>query len=115
MLEGVDLSKLSIESYDGSSLGAPYEAPKPPTKPDVKEGMKLYEGSCHCGAVTYTLESEPLTLVRSCDCSICRRVRFSLPQLTTHGTTDTPLPFCRKTTAGFTLPKKPSSSTAGTP
>ena len=80
MLEDVDLSKLPIGSYDGSSIGAPYEAPKPPSKPDAKEGQQVYEGSCHCGAVTYTVESEPITTVRSCDCSICRRVRL-LPAL----------------------------------
>lgn len=79
MLEDVDLSKLTVGSYDGAFLGAPYEAPKPPSKPDAKEGQKVYEGSCHCGAVTYTVETEPITSVRSCDCSICRRVTSPPP------------------------------------
>ena len=32
----------------------------------------MIEGSCHCGAVRFTLKSDPQWLIR-CNCSICRR------------------------------------------
>ena len=34
--------------------------------------MALYQGSCHCGAVRYTVDAEPVELT-VCDCSLCRR------------------------------------------
>ncbi len=34
--------------------------------------MSAVEGSCHCGAVRFTLETAPET-VTDCTCSICRR------------------------------------------
>ena len=33
---------------------------------------KTYEGSCHCGKVRYTVETD-LARVIECNCSICRR------------------------------------------
>ena len=38
-----------------------------------------YVGGCHCGAVRFELESEPITTACMCNCSICsrRRVRMS--------------------------------------
>ena len=41
-------------------------------------------GTCHCGAVGWTLSARPEKLV-SCNCSICRRLRA----LWAHGTDDT--------------------------
>jgi hypothetical protein len=43
------------------------------------DGGKLYDGSCHCGAVTLAFKTKPLDetfdgRVIDCDCSICRRV-----------------------------------------
>jgi hypothetical protein len=35
--------------------------------------MTRYRGSCHCGAVRFRLESEPITTGCRCNCSICRR------------------------------------------
>ncbi|MGO1768028.1 aldehyde-activating protein [Advenella sp. S44] len=32
-----------------------------------------YQGSCHCGAVTFTVDAELPTQAVSCNCSICRR------------------------------------------
>lgn len=33
-----------------------------------------YEGSCHCGRITFAFESgEPITGALSCNCTICRR------------------------------------------
>jgi hypothetical protein len=37
-----------------------------------------YSGSCHCGAVTFTVDSEPPTSAISCNCSHCRRKGFLL-------------------------------------
>ena len=34
--------------------------------------MQKYRGSCHCGAVTFEIESDFPELT-TCDCSICRR------------------------------------------
>jgi hypothetical protein len=34
--------------------------------------MKTYRGSCHCGAVKFTIKTDLEYSVR-CDCSICRR------------------------------------------
>ncbi|QAY79449.1 GFA family protein [Sphingosinicella sp. BN140058] len=33
---------------------------------------RLYQGSCHCGAVRFTIETDFPELT-TCDCSICRR------------------------------------------
>lgn len=37
-----------------------------------------YEGSCHCGAVTFTVEGEAPDEAISCNCSHCRRKGFLL-------------------------------------
>ncbi|SCW48108.1 Uncharacterized conserved protein [Sphingobium faniae] len=37
-----------------------------------------YEGSCHCGAVTFRVDTEPPTEAMSCNCSHCRRKGFLL-------------------------------------
>ena len=33
---------------------------------------QTYQGSCHCGQVTFTTDADPESAVR-CNCSICRR------------------------------------------
>lgn len=35
--------------------------------------MALYRGSCHCGAVRFSFEGEPITNGLRCNCSICSR------------------------------------------
>ena len=37
-----------------------------------------FEGSCHCGAVTYTVEGDVPATAMSCNCSHCRRKGFLL-------------------------------------
>ncbi|RAK56781.1 GFA family protein [Phenylobacterium deserti] len=37
-----------------------------------------FEGSCHCGAVTFTVEAEAPDQAISCNCSHCRRKGFLL-------------------------------------
>jgi len=38
----------------------------------------MYEGSCHCGEVTFTVEGETPKKAISCNCSHCRRKGFLL-------------------------------------
>ena len=40
--------------------------------------MKTYRGSCHCGAVTYSVEGDIPDTAMSCNCSHCRRKGFLL-------------------------------------
>jgi hypothetical protein len=35
--------------------------------------MQTYKGSCHCGAVTYTVQSVPIASAMACNCSMCKR------------------------------------------
>ena len=35
--------------------------------------IEPYQGHCHCGAVRFLFESEPLTKGLRCNCSICAR------------------------------------------
>ena len=37
-----------------------------------------YQGSCHCGAVAFTVAGEPPEKAMSCNCSHCRRKGFLL-------------------------------------
>lgn len=43
----------------------------------------MIKGSCHCGALRYTLDDSPIEALR-CNCSICRRkghlLTFSTPE-----------------------------------
>lgn len=40
----------------------------------IHEGPKTYHGSCHCGAVKYTMELDLSQGVSQCNCSICTKV-----------------------------------------
>ncbi|ODA66509.1 Glutathione-dependent formaldehyde-activating enzyme [Methyloligella halotolerans] len=35
-----------------------------------------FEGSCHCGAVTFSVDADAPTSAKSCNCSHCRRKGF---------------------------------------
>jgi hypothetical protein len=35
--------------------------------------METYSGSCHCGAVRFRFQSEPIVAGFTCNCSICTR------------------------------------------
>ncbi|KAI9814265.1 MAG: hypothetical protein M1827_003431 [Pycnora praestabilis] len=58
----VDLDMLKVSIYKGDELEPAYQAPKVATsKAVLKPGMQLYNGSCHCKAVSYTVEFKPFT------------------------------------------------------
>lgn len=83
MLHDIKLDSLKTVSFDGAALEPLYHAPQASSDLVAKDGFKIYHGSCHCGAVTYSVLSELLTEtgppVCDCDCSICSRVSsFSL-------------------------------------
>jgi hypothetical protein len=74
-LADVDLWSLPVRLSDGAATGPPYNVPAPVEVRDIPEGSTVYSGSCHCGAVGYTLVSpEKITSATDCDCSICSRV-----------------------------------------
>jgi hypothetical protein len=80
MLRDVDVESLEKKPFDGATiLGSKYIPPMIPNyMGEVQEGLKVYNGNCHCGAVTYTVKSKPLEEleVLSCNCSSCSRVRL---------------------------------------
>ncbi|KAI0888927.1 glutathione-dependent formaldehyde-activating enzyme [Annulohypoxylon maeteangense] len=78
--QGVDVWTIERNHLDGKSFRAPYELPKftGPEPTAVIEGGRLYNGSCHCGAIKVALKSKPLDKSSSerileCNCSICNR------------------------------------------
>ena len=48
----------------------------------ARDEVKIYQGSCHCGQVTFELEAR-LEYVNECNCSVCRRMGSLW-----HGTSD---------------------------
>jgi hypothetical protein len=79
MLKDIDLSALEIKKSTGADREPKYIPPTiPPYVGDVEEDFRVYNGNCHCGAVTYTAKLKPLKGVTSCNCSLCSRVRSIL-------------------------------------
>lgn len=85
MLQNIVLDSLKTQPYAGSDL-SPYYTPPifPPSEETEKrlnvtneDGMRIYNGSCHCGAVMYSVLTKPLEEqeVMCCNCSSCSRVR----------------------------------------
>lgn len=35
--------------------------------------MQRYQGSCHCGAIKFGFQAEPITMGLRCNCSLCIR------------------------------------------
>ncbi|KAF8206793.1 Mss4-like protein [Mycena galopus ATCC 62051] len=74
-VQNLDSTELPLgDVFKGSAHGDAYEPPAAvPTGP-VPDGSTAYHGSCHCGAVAYTLHSpEEITSASDCNCSICWR------------------------------------------
>ena len=75
-IQDLDLDKLKKRTHDGAAIEPAYDAPVGP-KPSIADASKQsYRGSCHCGKVTFVLQSEPLNdlEVTDCNCNICARV-----------------------------------------
>ncbi|KAK7958317.1 glutathione-dependent formaldehyde-activating enzyme [Apiospora saccharicola] len=80
-IQGLNIYNLERRPFDGASLPPPYEPPLfagPEPEANVRGG-RVYEGSCHCGAVTLALKSKPLDSsyssgIAECNCSICSRL-----------------------------------------
>ncbi|KAJ7912435.1 Mss4-like protein [Mycena leptocephala] len=73
-LADVDFGSLTVATSDGAVLEPLYQIPEPVATEPGPEGTNVYHGSCHCGAVRYTLLSpEKISTVNDCDCSICSR------------------------------------------
>lgn len=78
-MQHVDAWTLELTPLDGASFGTPYH-PTPYTGPEPPASNlanpTIYHGSCHCGAVTLAIKTEPLNkdypgYVLECACSIC--------------------------------------------
>jgi hypothetical protein len=68
-----------LPSYDGWNLSQPLYDPPGFTGELPKfegYGLKIYTGSCHCGAVTLAVKTKPFpdVEVKEDNCSICQRV-----------------------------------------
>ncbi|MCJ1228498.1 hypothetical protein MMC12_005159 [Toensbergia leucococca] len=75
-ISGMDLDALKTKPFDGKAMGSAYQPPEIPAHPkEPGSDQKVYSGNCHCGAVTYTVHTAPLTTAKvvSCNCSICAR------------------------------------------
>ncbi|KAI9852194.1 MAG: hypothetical protein M1838_001430 [Thelocarpon superellum] len=87
-LDGVDLDALEVKIIDNAAREPQYHPPAPiDAAAEAKEGAATYHGSCHCGAVRYTVLHRPLTEspVRSCNCSICAKVPYALNRTEDNG------------------------------
>ncbi|KAJ6512702.1 Mss4-like protein [Mycena sanguinolenta] len=73
-LADVDFASLPAPISNGALIEPLYKVPEPVAVDNVPAGTNVYHGSCHCGAVGYTLLSpEKITTVKDCNCSICAR------------------------------------------
>ncbi len=51
--------------------------------------LQHYQGSCHCGAISFSFEGEPITKGMRCNCSFCKRrgtvvLPYRVPQAQFH-------------------------------
>lgn len=76
-IHDIDLEPLKVHNYDGGKLEPAYEPPDGPTPVDIDSSLKTYNGSCHCGKVTFAVQSKPLEDLEmtECNCAICLKVR----------------------------------------
>src|SRR3546814_17124271 len=59
----------------GAARGCDRRARLPPL---IRRTTMAYQGSCRCGAVSYTVEGDIPDTAMSCNCSHCRRKGFLL-------------------------------------
>ena len=85
MLKDLDLDSVEMLPFnDDLETGIKYQAPPLPNwAGEVEDGMKVYKGNCHCGAVTYAVKTEPLEKLKimNCNCSLCSRVSALRPRM----------------------------------
>ncbi|KAJ7034453.1 Mss4-like protein [Mycena alexandri] len=73
-LSDLDLDSLPVLMNEAANLEPLYQVPEPLATGVVPEGMTVYHGSCHCGAIRYTLLSpHKIATATECNCSICSR------------------------------------------
>ncbi|KAK4158093.1 hypothetical protein C8A00DRAFT_11153 [Chaetomidium leptoderma] len=82
-IQGLDIWSLEVQTFDGDKIGPEYVAPTfsgPEPNPPGFEDGKIYNGSCHCGAVTTAVKVngslEDVTYkepIMECNCSHCQR------------------------------------------
>ncbi|KAJ6595650.1 Mss4-like protein [Mycena vulgaris] len=74
-LTGVVLDKLSVTRAPCELVDTPTNPPAAPTDLAASQDDTdiLYHANCHCGAISYTLRTQPLARTKSCNCSICSR------------------------------------------
>jgi len=75
MLRDISLSTLNDDIFHGKDLPPAYTLPIFPSHPDPEPGMQVYNGTCHCTAVTISVVFKQLAEleVLSCNCSLCSR------------------------------------------
>ena len=62
MLKDADLDSLEVEKFKGGDLEPKYQSLQLPAwEGEVEDGFKIYQGSCHCGAVTYAVKTKLLS------------------------------------------------------
>src|SRR5450755_3509649 len=70
-IQNIDRDTLDVERFKGAEVDPPYEPRKPTQAPqDIQDGLEVYHSGCHCGAITYAVETKPFaeTAVISCNC-----------------------------------------------
>ncbi|KAJ7777280.1 Mss4-like protein [Mycena metata] len=74
VLTDVDLDSLPVLMSDAANVEPLYQVPEPLETGVVPEGITPYHGSCHCGAIRYTLlNPQKIAKATECNCSICSR------------------------------------------
>ncbi|KAK7006146.1 GFA domain-containing protein [Favolaschia claudopus] len=73
-LMDVEVAALPVMTSDGASKPPLYQVPDPAAVENIAEGMHVYSGSCHCGAIGYTVvKPDKIVRAKECNCSICYR------------------------------------------
>ncbi|KAK4692086.1 hypothetical protein P7C71_g5052, partial [Lecanoromycetidae sp. Uapishka_2] len=74
-LHDIDLDALKITPMDGEKLEPAYQTPTSPKPSNPDTSLKTYDGSCHCGKVTYAFQSLPLEEIETmeCNCASCTK------------------------------------------
>ncbi|MCJ1277507.1 hypothetical protein MMC21_005320 [Puttea exsequens] len=71
--QNIDPEPLKINVYDGAALEPAWTAPKGLEFPENDESLQTFQGSCHCGKVSFALRSKPIEELEAteCNCALC--------------------------------------------